>query len=266
MKTLRPPEFKLVFLTGFFMCWNATAFASFATCDDNGPYSGGDGSSSSPYQLSTVSDIQDLATVSDTDIDDCNYELVNDIVFPKGTAFNPIGGSVLNYFSADGITFNGNHFTIKGVTVNKTGDNVGFFGKLSNSSVRNLSLDSITVNSIIVSPTESVDLGGLAGEISGSTIDSVTITGQITQRQSSGSASMIGGLAGFVQSNSNITNSSFDGSIDVTNSVSETATGGLVGELDESSISYSYVNADSIKASEIVGGLVGKSNNDVSIK
>jgi len=232
----------------------------YGSCDDNGPYSGGDGSSTSPYQLSTTTDISALATVSHTDIDDCFYELTSNIVFISGSAaLNPIGGSGTAN-SAARISFNGNHYSIKGVTVNNNGNNVGFFGKLENSTVQNLVLDSITVQS-----NGTVDIGGLAGEISGSTIDSVVISGRILHSQSSGSASYVGGLAGFTQSNSSITQGSFTGSVIGDNVFSGSSSGGLIGHAKSTAVNQSFVILDSLEGGKNVGGLIGYSSSGLTL-
>ncbi|MCX6753393.1 MAG: peptidoglycan-binding protein [Candidatus Nomurabacteria bacterium] len=140
------------------------------------------------------------------------------------------------------------------------GDNSGsgyFAGGLvgvlnSNSEIRNSSYTgNITLSS--GSPIDAV--GGIAGDMESGFINKSYSTGNINSLKE-GVSLGIGGLAGYVQSGSDITESYSNTNV---SSVSS-GTGGLVGGVDNSSVTNAYATGN-VTGSSNIGGLVGNSNN-----
>ncbi|HRI46078.1 MAG TPA: T9SS type A sorting domain-containing protein [Ignavibacteriaceae bacterium] len=190
-------------------------------------YSGGDGSSGTPYQISSASDLIELSNTSG-DWDKFFIQTV-DISFNSdeqlvdwdgdGTAdwdaedqlgFSPIGN--------DGIYFTGNYdgqnHTISNLFINRTGLNyIGFFGYIEGATIQNLGIQ----NCII---TGEQNVGGLAGSAPTATINNCFSTGTLSGN------GPIGGLVGY--SVLMVVNNSYS-SCNVTG---WNALGGFVGYLD----------------------------------
>jgi hypothetical protein len=97
----------------------------------------------------------------------------------------------------------------------------------------------------VSSPTNQY-VGGLLGRGSGITISNSYATGTVS------SASIAGGLAGYLSVSSQVTSSYATGSVAVTTNYG----GGLVGSVDNSSITTSYASG-AVTGAIILGGLVG---------
>lgn len=140
---------------------------------------GNNGSSSSPYIISTPQGLQLLATYVNNgeDFSGKSFLLGNNINM-NGIALEPIGKKEINpdiskFFSG---IFDGNGHTISNINISKNKGNVGLFGYLANGAiVKNLTLDHATMTGNYT--------GGIAGFNESSTITNcivrnATITGQ----------------------------------------------------------------------------------------
>jgi len=144
-------------------------------------FDGGEGSESDPWQISTVEQLQSIAEYLDahfiltSDIDASSTAEWND-----GLGFEPIGDQSSRFSGS----LDGNGYIITGLTINRVDENyAGLFGASQNAALQNIHLLSadITARNIV---------GGLAGAMSGGTIEESSVTGTIFGERS------VGGLTG----------------------------------------------------------------------
>ncbi len=199
------------------------------------PFAGGTGSSSSPYQISTVDQLQEMKNYKSS-----HFILINDIdasgtrTWNSNQGFIPIGDHNSNIFTG---SFDGRGYNITGLYIDNSGGYVGLFGGLSSdSTVENVSLVNVDITG------SSGDTGGLCG-IGYGTIANVSVTGNISDTYT------IGGVAGQFWGNMN--NSYFIGNVTGSNS----RAGGLVGYC-YGNINNSYAIGN-VTSQDNVGGLVG---------
>jgi flagellin-like protein len=196
----------------------------------------GDGSSSSPYEISTASDLQAMQE----DLS-ANYIVVNDIDasgtvnWNNGQGFKSIGEFGNNFTGS----LDGKKYDISGLNIKRQSEGyVGLFGAIgAGGEVKNVGV-------INVNMTGDNKVGSLAGRNYGTVSNSYS-TGNVT-----GEELYVGGLVG--ENNGNILNSYSTGN--VTGELKYV--GGLVGENDKGNISNSY-STGNVTGGEFVGGLVG---------
>jgi hypothetical protein len=197
----------------------------------------GDGSSSSPYEIRTASDVQAMQE----DIS-ANYIVVNDIDasgtvnWNNGQGFNPIGDNDVSFTGS----LDGQNHTISNLSINRLDDNyVGLFGAIdAGVEVKNVGVINVNI-------TGEQNVGGLVGENQGTVSNSYS-TGNVT-----GEIDYVGGLVG-ENYNGNISNSYSTGNVTGNNMV-----GGLVGEnYNGNNISNSY-STGNVSGESYVGGLIG---------
>jgi hypothetical protein len=202
----------------------------------------GDGSSSSPYEISTASDLQSIKYDKGA-----NYTVVNDIDasgtvnWNNGQGFNPVGTFVYEQANSEFTgSFDGQNHTISNLSINRL-DAVGLFGRIgAGGEVKNVGV-------INVNMTGDNNVGGLVGYTYNGTISNSYSTGNVTGRED------VGGLVGDNDKNGTISNSYSTGNV-----TGEEDVGGLVGENDNgSTISNSYSTGNVTGESDDVGGLVG---------
>lgn len=242
----------------------------------------GSGTSSDPYQISTVNDLKALSSYVMNDADmgtndtlkntfNKSFKLMNDIDMTGITDFTPIGGfsapktnNNKKYFAGN---FDGNNHKINKLTLYLNGyDYVGFFGILKGS-VSNLGLEKINIVGIN-------NVGGLvAVATSNKSISNCYVTGSISASKNTTSSNNVGGLVG--TATVNIFNSHFSGNIISNHSVNygdgtlSGYIGGLVGTL-KGTISECYStgsisNITSGVSFNFVGGLIGMNDYPSSI-
>lgn len=193
-----------------------------------GFFSGGDGSVTSPYQLSSLEDLQKLAELSVSSEPSSgyssgkpsafsatctHYELTTDVDLdgvdwkpigfdPEGTAKTSNGTSGSSPGKSFRGVFDGKNHAIENFNPTVTlgdGKTYGFFGALREATVKNLTFSNVDVT-YGAAANAAADAGILAGTISfGSTVENITIEGNLT---STGTATdnkrlALGGIAGF---------------------------------------------------------------------
>jgi filamentous hemagglutinin family protein len=233
---------------------------------------GGDGSLSTPYQLSDIYGLQGAATLGGA----TSYVLNNNI---DASASGSWSGSFVPLASS-GYTgvFDGAGHTISGLSISRSSaDNVGLFGRIDTGTVRDLTLSDVFAEG-------AHNVGGLAGVVSDGIgyINNVSVSGTVSgvgnvglligrngglasNVHSSGTvygttgatASNIGGLVG--ASSGQISDAWSDAGVHTTG---DGYAGGLVGSNFASdggtgSITRSYASGMVYSSGEIVGGLVG---------
>ncbi|NQZ85315.1 MAG: hypothetical protein HRU03_06355 [Nanoarchaeales archaeon] len=245
-------------------------------------FSGGTGSSGTPYIISTCVELENIS-FSDSNLNS-NYILNNNLDCSSILNFKPIGGgpcdgecnlfggSIDKPFIGD---FNGNNLEISNIEIfnyTTTDDGWGLFGYIvSPGHIYNLSLKYVNVN---ISDGNSV--GGLVGNNKGSISNTMTISNILGE-------SIVGGLVGNNYGNisnsysiSTVSGNSFVGGLvgsntygNILNSYSistvfgDTELGGLVGDTYQGDISNSYSVSD-ITGTGLIGGLVGFNAGDIS--
>jgi flagellin-like protein len=231
----------------------------------------GDGSSSSPYEIRTASDLQAIQE----DLS-ANYIVVNDIDasgtvnWNNGQGFKSIG-ELGNEFTG---SLDGKKYDISGLNIKRQSENyVGLFGAIGwGGEVKNVGVINVNItgnnrvgglvgdnyngnisNSYSTgNVTGEQEVGGLVGENNNGNISNSYSTGNVT------GADDVGGLVGF-NDNGNISNSYSTGNV-----TGESDVGGLVGRNYESTVSNSYSTGNVTGESDAVGGLVGENQGTVS--
>ncbi len=227
---------------------------------------------SGTYAISTTEDMYNLMLMSIYGFNgepvfsnpDLTFVLANDIDLNDfyeiydATSCAPIGQNN-NIFKG---TFDGNGYTISNfkLTVNSEVsqtdiyDGVGFFGHCEGATIKNLGLENIQITN-----STGIDyIGGLAGSCVDCTIDNCYTTGYISSEGEDTLSMSIGGLVGYME-NSTITNSSSDVNLSAPGYYS----GGLVGG-GSGNISKCY-STGSVSAFILAGGLVGMLDNNSDI-
>ena len=182
--------------------------------------------------IQSTDELDKIRTATDTD-----YHLKQNIDM-KDIEFAPIPD-----FSG---TLNGNGYVIKNLYINSTEVNTGFFKLLVNGTIKNITFDNPFVKST-KSYTGVIQGGGGRGILSNVHVKNGTILGQ----------SYTGGLAGATQGS--IDGSSVQGVVNGTDNV-----GGLAGYGSYLSIRKSFVAADILASDQLVGGIIGSAETQVS--
>jgi hypothetical protein len=213
-------------------------------------YTGGDGSESNPYQISTLDQLKHL---SETTADwDKHFILISDIdasstsSWDSGKGFTPIGNETTKFTGS----FNGKNFTISNLTISRGSlDHVGFFGYIDNSTIINVGMVDCNIGA-------KGETGVLVGVANYSVIDNCFATGGKVQTYSWGN--VLGGLIGRSY-NTTISYCHSDIEIICNNGYG----GGLVGSAEKNSkMSFCYslspVSSNNTTVGHVYGGLVAR--------
>ncbi|MGN8224647.1 T9SS type A sorting domain-containing protein [Gracilimonas sp. BCB1] len=261
-----------MFFTGILRAIYIAVLASFI-CPANlfAQFSGGSGTITDPYQISTLQQLQEVRTYPEM-----HFILINDIdagetkSWNNGKGFIPIGSDEKGFSGS----FDGGEFKISDLTINRpSSEYVGLFGLLRDAEVRNVHLDSVNIFGANAT-------GGLTGQISNSRVLNSLVTGKVSGR------TYTGGITGFnkgriehVRTRVTVSGKSYVGGITginrgrILNSSAEAAVSGtghnlgaLVGNNYDGVISESHssgsVNGDEASS---VGGLSG-SNGGIIVR
>jgi len=233
----------------------------------------GDGSSSSPYEISTASDLQSIKYDKGA-----NYTVVNDIDasgtvnWNNGQGFNPVGTYDWRQANAEFTgSFDGQNQTISDLSINRL-DAVGLFGAIgAGGEVKNVGVINVNI-------TGKYDVGGLVG-ISNGTVSNSYSTGNVSGNLEvgglvgtnegtvsnsystgnvTGESDRVGGLVG-KNLNGTVSNSNSTGNV-----TGESNVGGLVGRNSNGNISNSNSTGNVSGDTDYVGGLVGRNYGTVS--
>ncbi|MCR5783200.1 MAG: leucine-rich repeat protein [Clostridia bacterium] len=214
-------------------------------------------------------------------------KLTQDIDLGSIESWNPIGYNLNNYFSG---VFDGGFHTIynlrhdssidSGNIINMPYQAVGLFGSCKNATIKNVKLDTVSINLINSSGYHNtysaidgtnIYTGGLVGYAVGTVIDSVSLENvSVTGKtQSEAGTCYTGGLVGYASSGTSIIYSSVVSGIvnGASSSVNgNSCAGGLVGLIkDEGSVRQSFnaatVNGGHSTGRASTGGIVGKMEN-----
>ena len=251
------------------MLWKAPASVASPCGDGSLNFSGGSGTSASPFLISSEADLVSLRDGYTTTPSyySCSYQQTVDITmsatWQHGIGFSTPGSALYKPFEG---TYDGNGYAITNLTINAqpvTNANqareLGFIG-LSTSgsaSIANLSL----VNVSITCGYEAVYAGMLVAETSGS-VSRSSASGSVTCSAANAIARM-GGLIGYT--NGVVANAWVSGTITipVTPNFSPNSVGGVVGRIDTSAVIRNVVGRVTIVnfASAIYAGAFAGYNN-----
>jgi len=178
-----------------------------------------------------------------------NYKLANAIdctyctqdpagaLYNGGLGFKPVGDGD-NKFTG---IFDGNGHTITGLKINRLFGEVGLFGSINNSEIKNVGMINIDVGNSEIT-------GGLIGCGYGSTVTNCYSTGSVSGERHTG------GLIGCLYNGSTITNCY---STVAVNGGDFTYIGGLIGNCQTGATITNCYSTGSVSGGELVGGLIG---------
>jgi hypothetical protein len=237
------------------------------------PPTAGDGSGPNPWQ---IADFSHLVWLSITpSVWNSSFIMIDDIDASVTTdwygdqSFNPIGNSTTRFNGE----FDGQGYTIFGLTINEYRSHSGLFGYIYGAELRNLRVTGLTLSSgyyasVLVGQAWSAVIsdcyvsgfvdGTLAGLISGyaqsTTITNVTARGEVEGFSESGLG--VGYLL-----NSTVNGVGAIGSLYCQASNS----GGLIGYIDDTNVANSYAQVDVFSDGQNVGGFIGTVRADVAL-
>jgi len=266
-----------------------TATVSFANQDaDENPYnftitgtgqqafSGGAGTQADPYKIAALADLEFLCfnsafwAVGKYYIQTADIDASATSGWSRGDGFSPIG----NFTTSFSGNYNGQNFTISGLSINRASSAVGLFGFADmNSTLSNLKLTNCNITGVN-------QVGTIVG-LSYGTVSNISSSGSVT-----GSGHSIGGLIGSVSKSVSNCNSSctvtggaqYIGGL-IGNAGCETITncfstgtvtgstavyvGGFAGVISDATVNSCY-STSNVTGSTNVGGFAGVINNMMS--
>lgn len=159
-------------------------------------------------------------------------------------------------------TFDGQGYTIEGMSITEPGTNTGLFGYCRGAEIKNL-----TVKGNIQLSADSSKIGGIAGNIDKGTISNVVSYVNISN--SDGTLAHVGGIVGCLAGNRNDTlveKAMYYGTIDVTHSTD--CIGGIVGYSNGNGTLRDCANVGTVSSTEndaapMIGGILGYANSTV---
>ncbi len=242
------------------IAWNGAADVTFA---------GGDGTSESPYQISTAGQLAYLANLINSNNSEylySSYILTADILLndtddfnswsqtPPDNTWTPIGYSNSDadhgYFMG---TFDGNGHTITGLYISSSDDYQGLFGVIRNGTVKNLNVEYSYVSG--GSCTGGI-VGYFVSDSGESEIELCSFSGVIDS-----SSDNAGGIAGYLRCEGDDTEIIVSCCCSTGSVVAGRYSGGIVGVSESASgtilIENSYNVASVSSSDSVAGGIVG---------
>ena len=216
-------------------------YIAFPEDNYNSPFSGGKGTSSNPYIITSVKQLDKIRDYKrrffrlGCDLDLRSYQDGNWLAL--GDNEEPFNGS-----------FDGNSKSIRNLCINEPNENYqGLFGCIKNGSVKNLKIE-LAPSGIICDNYA----GALAGYCSNARVFQCYSSGVIKANN------YIGGLVGYSVNNTSIRKSISDFSTNM--SVANTTVGGLIGYAEDTTITDSHTNTSILSSGNdcSIGGLVAQ--------
>ena len=208
----------------------------------------GDGSSGSPYQISTLNHLYWI-TENDDEwdkhyIQTANIDAFSTSSWDDSSGFSPIGNNSTQFTGS----YDGDGYTVNGLTLARSSTNhIGLFGYTDGATIQDLGVTNVNI-------TGKYYVGALVGRNNNSTISNCYSTGSMT-----GTARYVGGLVGWVLDTSTVSNCYSTVTVTGTHTSVGDYVGGLVGQvIDNSTVSNCYSTGSVTTADAYVGGLVGE--------
>jgi hypothetical protein len=198
------------------------------------------------YQLATADDLRWFATFAAT-TPNANAKLTANINVP-GQDWVPIGGTATYTGSFDG---NGKVITINAKVTNNTYLRFGLFGNVGAGAL----IKNVTVaGSITTATTSSLTIGGIAGRMTGGTLQDVTNRAAITSNGTN-----TGGIVATVSGASVITGATNLARVTATSLSNATYLGGIVAMMSGTGVLSSCTNEGVVSGGiNFMGGIVGQ--------
>ncbi|MCL2167970.1 MAG: cadherin-like beta sandwich domain-containing protein, partial [Lentimicrobiaceae bacterium] len=216
-------------------------------------FSGGNGTASAPYLITTAAQLAQLATYVNEGNATYNasyYKLENNLDlsgYQSGSGWTPIGNST-NPFKGD---FNGDGHIITGlyINLNTTSSVVGLFGYVfsgantfNSTHIQNLGVEGVNISS---TQSDGVNIGALVGSIRYGDISCCYTTGTVIGKQFPLSGSYGSPrVSGLVGSSTNTYISNCYTMVNVTSEGWSSSSSGVVGSLDDSFLTNCYATGD----------------------
>ena len=200
-------------------------------------FSGGDGSESNPYIITTpeqLAQLRNYVNEGNESYNDKHYKLGNDISlsnYQSGAGWTPIGTFLSRFLGS----FDGNNNKITNLRINSTNlTYVGLFGYIEEGTIKNLGVVDVNITS---TRDNTSNVGGIVGYFNNGIITNCYTTGTVSGASTSNNYEQV------------------------------SCTGGVVGYGDFCKISdcnSTCTVTDSGKMESFVGGVVGRSFNNIS--
>ncbi len=160
-----------------------------------------------------------------------------------GEGWSPVGNASTSFTGS----YDGQGYSITGITINSTDPTRGFFGQTNGATISNLRLISMSIVA-----GNYYEIGGMVGYANGGSFTNCSTTGSI-----SNASDRVGGFAGAAGSGTTF-NSSYS-ACTVTGTVDGNRIGGFIGWPASVSVTDCYASGavSSLGAAPIVGGFVG---------
>jgi hypothetical protein len=235
-------------------------------------FAGGNGTPGTPYLINNLTHFDNIRHVSNS----AHFKLINHIDATSTANLN--NGQGFLPFGWFGGVLEGDGYTVTGLVINRPGSSsTGLFSSMgSDAVVKNIHFESIqfvggnrigfvtgtlggTITNITVSGSVSGigSTGGLVGQIDGGGIISESSVNMTV----SGSSGTTGGIVGLLNSNAQITNVVFNGSVNGTTNV-----GGFAGQMNsDSEINGGVFNGTVTATGNLIGGIAGFVNSGTII-
>jgi len=211
-------------------------------------YSGGNGTSGNPYQITTLADLQTLSSTTADWVAGKYFVQTTNIdasASNSGSGFSPIGNAT-NKFSG---SYDGQNFSITALFINRSvTNNIGLFGYTNSATLKNIKLTGSSI-------TGYDNVGVLVGFSSNSIITNCQSGGTVTGHF------QVGGLIGEANGASSVITNSFSTvTVSGTNDV-----GGFVGENQNSSSISSCYSTGNATGGNTVGGFSAWNGSNATI-
>jgi|GEM_PF-666750 len=242
-------------------------------------YSGGDGSSSSPYQITTVTDLEQVRTDAANGATGGKYYiLLNDIDLGPVANWASVGVSGSPFQG----NFDGSGYAVRNMRITEAAGPVGLFGSIGAAAmIENLNLEEVNIDLAMGG-----DVGGLAS-VSEGVVSNCRITGRVRSGTSgiriggliggnnggsindcqadvdTAGASIVGGMVG-LNLDGSISGCRATGDVSAAGFQNQAAAGGLVGANNGGSISRSYAAGRVSGGGDGTGGLAGGSSGSIA--
>ena len=236
-------------------------YSEYRTINTINPFVGGDGTTSTPYQVNNCSQLQaityflnnkfiltgnvDCSATKISDENDINY---NENLYNNGAGLEPIGISITSGFFTG--SFNGNGYAINNLNMHRSdseySNSAGLFYNAIGATIKNVTFNNASVSA-------EGDAGILATYLQDSTVENIAINSSTLDEPDGCDESGGGGLASYA-SNTSIK----DSYVKNTNVTSTCNGGGLIATAEaNTTILNSYFEGNIYNNSGIVGGLIG---------
>ncbi|MCH5352125.1 MAG: hypothetical protein J1E06_01435, partial [Acutalibacter sp.] len=219
-------------------------------------YSGGSGTESDPYLISSAANLKALADAVNGGSTQYGvyFKLTKDISLSAYSNWTPIGNSSRRYFEG---SFDGGGHKITGLKITSvTDDYAGLFGHVDGfKAIQNLGVEgAIKANAKCV--------GGIVGYFVNSTIQNCYFSGSVTST-ASGNTVFVGGIVGYCDSFKSISSCYNIGTVTGENAQYVGGIAGYISSYSSATMGNCY-NTGAVTGGAYVGGVAGYTGNPIS--